>query len=139
MNGTEGLPGAVGSTGPVGVKGVQGDQGVEGEKGDIGTTGMQGQQGLRGVSATDSALISWNECTWLNLNSGIDYGQIAVSLQSNQTHPFNETKATLPGQPVLRLQCCCYHCYGALTMLDVIVDIVLLLVLLLLLVVLLCW
>ena len=59
-----------------------GDQGVQGEKGDLGAMGAQGQQGLRGVSATDSALISWNECTWLNLNSGIDYGQIAVSMSA---------------------------------------------------------
>ena len=44
-----------------------------------GVTGARGQQGVRGVSATDSALVTWNECAWQNLNAGIDYGELAVS------------------------------------------------------------
>ena len=33
-----------------------------------------------GRPGSDGALISWNECVWQNLNSGLDYGMIAVSI-----------------------------------------------------------
>jgi hypothetical protein len=65
--------------GEKGVRGTLGDQGIKGDMGTAGVTGQKGQQGLRGVSATDSALVSWNECAWFALNSGVDYGQITVS------------------------------------------------------------
>lgn len=31
-----------------------------------------------GAPGLDGALISWNECAWQSLNSGVDYGLIAV-------------------------------------------------------------
>ena len=58
---------------------MDGSDGQDGIEGTDGTVGPPGQQGLRGVSATDSSLVTWNECVWENLNAGQDYGQIAVS------------------------------------------------------------
>lgn len=84
--------GIQGQSGPAGNGGVQGESGMKGEKGwlgvkgdmgNFGVTGQKGQQGLRGVSATDSTLVSWNECAWYALNSGVDYGQITVSCRED--------------------------------------------------------
>ena len=46
--------------------------------GPAGPTGPTGPRGPAGFG--DGGLISWNECTWQNLNSGLDYGLIAVSM-----------------------------------------------------------
>ncbi len=46
--------------------------------GDPGPQGETGEQGPAGPSDVDS-LITWNECTWNGLNSGVDYGLIAVN------------------------------------------------------------
>ena len=68
-------------TGPVGATGATGAQGPKGEKGEVGSEGPLGQQGPRGAAATDSTLVNWNECVWRNLNSGTDFGLIAVRLK----------------------------------------------------------
>lgn len=77
--GPQGPQGDLGQTGLTGEKGMRGEVGPNGELGIMGVIGQKGQQGLRGVSATDSALVSWNECAWYALNNGADYGLLTVS------------------------------------------------------------
>lgn len=70
--------GRAGNPGPQGARGPAGNPGPPGQKGEQGNDGADGADGADG----GGAIISWNECTWQNLNSGLDYGLLVVSLLS---------------------------------------------------------
>ncbi len=57
--------------------------GETGATGAQGPAGSQGPQGIPGTSNGSGGLISWNECAYGNLNSGLDYGLITVSYSLN--------------------------------------------------------
>ena len=91
--GTPGLPGSTGPqgpAGPIGPTGSPGPQGLQGPKGDAGEPGSDGVNGRPGNPGPEGArgppgsgaggLIAWNECAWQDLNSGLDYGLITVSV-----------------------------------------------------------
>lgn len=53
--------------------------------GTNGPTGERGAQGPPGKDGAETGIISWNECAWKDLNSGLDYGQITVRMFDGQT------------------------------------------------------
>ena len=83
--GMKGDPGQQGFQGPPGEPGIQGATGNTGEKGEAGQAGQAGQQGLKGERGASGeggmgvGLVTWNQCSWANLNLGLDYGQLVVS------------------------------------------------------------
>ena len=87
--------GTTGDVGPTGEPGIQGPQGMKGNMGVAGPQGERGRIGPAGPTEGDS-LITWNECLFQNLNSGIDYGLIAVSCCC-----------------CCCCYCCCFFCHGA--------------------------
>ena len=72
-DGREGVPGRVGAPGQTGEKGSAGPIGPRGEKGDRGLRGPKGPP-------SSGSHTNWKECTWKNLNSGLDHGLVAVSV-----------------------------------------------------------
>ena len=66
MKGDMGMKGEVGFTDTVGAKGERGEKGEPGDRGS-------------GSQVTLAGLITWNQCSWTNLNDGKNYGQLVVS------------------------------------------------------------
>ena len=75
-----GMKGDIGPRGPkgsIGSIGPMGDTGAIGQKGGKGEIGQMGPPSSSGTMSSDG-LVSWNQCSWANLNAGQNYGQIAV-------------------------------------------------------------
>ena len=83
---------------PQGLKGDMGDSGAKGGNGDAGPVGAVGETGAAGEKGESGekgepeegrevmmggGLITWNQCSWANLNDGKNFGQIVVSVQDN--------------------------------------------------------
>ena len=67
--------------GPSGRDGRPGPQGNQGEKGD---PGEQGEGGPRGpVGPPGPVVRNWKQCTFRNLNNGLDTGLITVRAENN--------------------------------------------------------
>ena len=79
MNGDIGPQGIAGERGNDGATGLPG---AEGAAGPTGERGQRGEQGGSGEGGTAMGLVSWNQCSWANLNAGQDYGLIVVRGQT---------------------------------------------------------
>lgn len=103
IRGEKGDPGTTGERGPQGPTGLQGPPGPQGRSGNPGAQGPQGAKGKSGVQG----LVSWNQCSWANLNTGLDYGLI-VECQINKTR--DETWLRLTWNGNMRLTNCAICC-----------------------------
>ena len=63
--------------GDMGPGGAVGGTGEKGERGEAGPSGVMGEKGERG-EAGGGGVITWNQCSWANLNLGLNYGLLAV-------------------------------------------------------------
>lgn len=95
-DGRDGTPGRDGSLGP---KGQQGSDGPRGPKGDPGPQGPRGPQGL--PSSVSHA--NWKECSWKNLNNGIDHGLVVECLFEKK---YRETALHVYWNGALRVYNC---------------------------------
>ena len=69
-----------GDMGPGGAVGGIGTSGEKGERGEAGPSGVMGEKGERGevIEAGGGGAITWNQCSWANLNLGLNYGLLVV-------------------------------------------------------------
>ena len=103
-----GMKGDQGERGPVGQKGERGREGSVGNTGAGGENGMKGEMGEKGEVGTwvgaGPGLISWNQCSWANLNLGLDFGPLVVR-QSEHPHLFGGHESVYATFP--RVRTCC--------------------------------